>query len=176
MNRIRLIFAVLCLLVAPIAAGQSGSDSARINLGYPVYSQYLQNGLVINPAYAGSRGSLSAFLSYRMQWMGISGSPVFQSISLSTPMKSDKVALGLLAQFMQFGYTRSTSIYATYAYRIKLGSGKLSFGLKAGADMSNTVYPDNDVNRFLTTSNDPAFVNDKPIHTAQCWCRSLLFQ
>jgi type IX secretion system PorP/SprF family membrane protein len=162
MKRLRLIFAIFCLSVATVVTGQNGSDSARISLGYPVYSQYLQNGLVINPAYAGSRGSLSAFLSYRMQWMGISGSPVFQSISLNTPMKSDKVALGILAQFMQYGYTKSTSIYVTYAYRIRLGTGKISFGLKAGADMSNTVYPDNDVNRFLTTSNDPVFVNDKP--------------
>jgi type IX secretion system PorP/SprF family membrane protein len=77
-------------------------------------------------------------------------------------MRSDKVALGVLAQFMQYGYTKSTSIYATYAYRIKLSTGKLSFGIKAGADMSNTVYPDNDINRFLTTSSDPVFVNDKP--------------
>ncbi len=158
----RLIFFLLFTLVATEASGQSVSDSTRISLGYPVYSQYIQNGLVINPAYAGSRGALSAFLSYRMQWMGISGSPVFQSVSLHTPMKNDKVALGLLAQFMQFGFTRSTSVYANYAYRIKLGTGKLSFGLKAGMDMSNTVYPNNDVDRFLTSPNDPVFTNDKP--------------
>ena len=162
MNKLRLIFILLFASVATVASGQSVNDSARISLGYPVYSQYIQNGLVINPAYAGSRGALSAFLSYRMQWMGISGSPVFQSVSLHTPMKNDKVALGLLAQFMQFGFTRSTSVYANYAYRIKLNTGKLSFGLKAGMDMSNTVYPNNDVDRFLTTPNDPVFTNDKP--------------
>ena len=162
MNKLRLIFFLLFASVATVASGQSVNDSARISLGYPVYSQYIQNGLVINPAYAGSRGALSAFLSYRMQWMGISGSPVFQSVSLHTPMKNDKVALGLLAQFMQFGFTRSTSVYANYAYRIKLNTGKLSFGLKAGMDMSNTVYPNNDVDRFLTTPNDPVFTNDKP--------------
>jgi type IX secretion system PorP/SprF family membrane protein len=76
-------------------------------------------------------------------------------------MKNDKVALGIMAQFMQFGFTRSTSIYASYAYHIKLAKGKLSFGLKGGTDMSNTVYPNNDANRFLTTPSDPVFVNDK---------------
>jgi type IX secretion system PorP/SprF family membrane protein len=28
--------------------------------------------------------------------------------------------------------------------------------------MSNTVYPNNDVDRFLTTPNDPVFTSDKP--------------
>jgi type IX secretion system PorP/SprF family membrane protein len=40
-----------------------------------------------------------------------------------------------------------------------LGNGKLSFGLKGGFDMSNTVYPDNN---FLTNPGDPVFVTDKP--------------
>ncbi len=162
MNKIKVLYFLLFFSVMSSLPGRAVPDSTAISLAYPVYSQYLQNGLVINPAYAGSRGALSAFLSYRMQWIGISGSPVFQSASLNTPMKNDKVALGLLAQFMQYGFTKSTSIYASYAYRIKLAKGRLSFGLKAGADVSNTVYPDNDKDRFLTTSNDPAFVNDKP--------------
>jgi type IX secretion system PorP/SprF family membrane protein len=163
MNKIKLIFLLLFLSFAIVIPGKAVTDSTTISLGYPVYSQYLQNGMVINPAYTGSRGALSAFLSYRMQWMGISGSPVFQSVSLNTPLKNDKVALGVLAQFMQFGFTKSTSVYASYAYRIKLSKGKLSFGLKAGADMSNTVYPDNNSERFLsnTTLTDPVFVNDK---------------
>jgi type IX secretion system PorP/SprF family membrane protein len=159
MCRIKLIFFSFVLFVFNNSQGQTLTDSTRINLGYPVYSQYLQNGLIINPAYAGSRGALSTFLSYRMQWMGTSGAPVIQSLSLHTPMKDDKVALGLIGQFMQFGFTRTTSIYANYAYRIRALKGKLSFGLKAGADMSKTVYPDNN---FLTTPGDPVFVNDKP--------------
>ena len=56
--------------------------------------------------------------------MGTEGAPVIQSVSLHTPMKNDKVALGLMAQFMQFGFTKSTSIYASYAYHIRVGNGK----------------------------------------------------
>jgi type IX secretion system PorP/SprF family membrane protein len=91
--------------------------------------------------------------------MGTNGAPVIQSISLHTPMKDDKVALGIIAQFMQFGFTKTSSIYANYAYNIRVLNGKLAFGLKAGADMSKTVYPDNN---FLTTPGDPVFVNGKP--------------
>ena len=159
MNRIRLTFFSLFLSLFTTVPGQAVPDSTGISLGYPVYSQYLQNGLLINPAYTGSRGALSAFLSYRMQWMGAKGSPVIQSVSLHTPMKNDKVALGIMAQFMQFGFTKSTSIYANYAYHIRIGNGKLSFGLKSGVDLSNTDY----TGILLTTSGDPVFaVNDKP--------------
>jgi type IX secretion system PorP/SprF family membrane protein len=159
MNRIRLIFLFSFLYAFTGVPGQAVPDSTGISLGYPVYSQYLQNGLMINPAYTGSRGALSAFLSYRMQWMGTKGSPAIQSVSLHTPMKNDKVALGILAQFMQFGFTKSTSIYASYAYHVRVGNGKLSFGLKGGTDMSNTDY----TGILLTNSGDPVFsANDKP--------------
>jgi type IX secretion system PorP/SprF family membrane protein len=159
MTRIKFKVVSLFLLGIGIIPGKAESDSLRISLGYPIYSQYLQNGLMINPAYSGSRGSLSGFLSYRIQWMGTKGAPVIQSVSLHTPMKNEKVALGLMAQFMQFGFTRSTGIYGSYAYHIRIRSGKLSFGLKGGADISKTVFPSEN---FLTTPGDPVFVNDKP--------------
>lgn len=140
--------------------GQAEPDSTSISLAYPVYSQYLQNGLVINPAYTGTRGALSGFLSYRKQWMGMDtqGAPVFQSGSFHAPFKNDKVALGLLAQFMQYGYTKSTSIYASYAYHIRMAKGKLSFGLNAGADISNSDY-----SGIETIQPDAVFLtNDDP--------------
>jgi len=155
----RLLFFTLFLSSIASIPGQAVPDSTSISLGYPVYSQYLQNGLLINPAYAGTRGSLSTFLSYRLQWMDIPDAPVFQTVSLNAPMKNDKVGLGIMAQFMKFGFTKSQSVYASYAYNIKLKTGKLSFGLKAGFDRSNTDY----TGILTTTKNDPVFItNDKP--------------
>ncbi len=158
MNKIKLIFFSLFLYSFATVPGQAVPDSSGISLGYPVYSQYLQNGMVINPAYTGTRGALSSLLSYRMQWMGTSGAPVIQSLSLHTPMKNDKVALGLLAQFMQYGATKSTSIYASYAYHIKFREGKISFGLKGGADMANTNY--DDIRKTLTDPSDAVFAEN----------------
>ena len=159
MNKTKVLFCFFFFTAFTSVPGQAIPDSTGISLGYPVYSQYLQNGLLINPAYAGTRGSLSAFLSYRMQWMGISDAPVFQTVSLNAPMKNDKVGLGIMVQFMKFGFTKSQSIYASYAYHIKLGKGKLSLGLKGGFDRSNTDY----TGILTTTKNDPVFSsNDKP--------------
>ncbi|HEX2922189.1 MAG TPA: PorP/SprF family type IX secretion system membrane protein [Bacteroidales bacterium] len=157
MRRLTLILSAL-IFVAVSSRGQA-ADTGSIHLGYPVYSQYLQNGLMINPAYTGSRGALSAFLSYRKQWMNMPGSPVIQSVSLHTPLKNDKVALGLLAQFMQYGRTRSSSLYASYAYHIRIGEGKLSFGLRGGFDRAQNDYS----GILLTNLNDPVFKsNEKP--------------
>jgi type IX secretion system PorP/SprF family membrane protein len=154
------IVSVLFLFIFNLASGQNVSDSSRINLGFPIYSQYLQNGLVINPAYTGTREVLSGLLSYRMQWMGTNGSPTIQSVSFHSPMKNDKVALGIMAQFMKYGATKSTSIYGSYAYHIRLKNGKLSFGLKAGVDLSNTDY----AGLLLNDPNDPVFkTNDRAL-------------
>jgi type IX secretion system PorP/SprF family membrane protein len=156
MDKVRAIVIILLLAVSTSARGQADSDPKEITFGYPVYSQYLQNGLLINPAYAGARGALSAFISYRMQWMGIEDAPSFQTLSLHTPMKNDRVALGIMGQFMQYGLTRSKSIYASYAYKIRLGQGKLTFGIRGGVDLSNTDYTGID----LTDPGDPVFMED----------------
>jgi len=159
MCKLKYIPVILFFLINCNSRGQGSADSTGISLGYPVYSQYLHNGLMINPAYAGSRDALSAVVSYRMQWMGIDGSPKLQSVSLHSLTKNDKVAFGLQAQFMQFGATKSTSIYGIYAYHLRLKKGKLSFGLKAGADMSNADYTG--LLRFDMT--DPVFLTtEKP--------------
>jgi len=159
MSKIIGLLFVFSMSFYTIVSGQATTESTKISLGYPVYSQYLQNGLLINPAYAGSRGSLSGFLSYRLQWMGIPDAPVFQSVSLNAPMKNDKVGLGLMAQFMKFGFTKSQSIYGSYAYHIKLRTGRISLGLRAGFDRSNTDY----TGILTTTKDDPVFIsNDKP--------------
>jgi type IX secretion system PorP/SprF family membrane protein len=74
-------------------------------------------------------------------------------------MKNDRVALGLKAQFMTYGVTKSTSIYAIYAYHVRVGNGKLSFGLKGGADLSNTDY----TGLLLIDPGDRVFATaDKP--------------
>jgi type IX secretion system PorP/SprF family membrane protein len=118
----------------------------------PITSQYLTNGLVINPAYAGTREALSANLSYRKQWARIAGAPQFQTLSLHSPINDkEKVSLGLMADYLTYGVTKDVGIYAFYAYRVRMGRGKLSMGLKGGVDLSNTNY-----NRLQFPDGNPA--------------------
>jgi type IX secretion system PorP/SprF family membrane protein len=102
---------------------------------------------------------LSLFASVRQQWIGIKGAPTYETISLHSLMKNDRVGLGISGQFLQYGYTKSTSIYTDYAYHLVLGKGRLSLGLRAGFDLSNTNY----ANLTLIDPADGAFQNnDKP--------------
>jgi len=154
---------LLLTLLFNQAAAQTSSDETYISLAYPVYSQYLHNGLLINPAYAGSRDVLSFFSSARVQWKGITGAPTLETVSLHSLMKNDKVGLGLSGQFMQYGVTKSNSLYADYAYHLIVGHGKLSLGLRGGFDMSNTDFTS--IQESLIDPNDPVFEsNDKPYY------------
>lgn len=118
----------------------------------PITSQYLTNGIVINPAYAGTRGALSVNLSYRKQWARIAGAPQFQNLSLHSPVnKKEKVSLGFMAEYVTYGVTKDVGIYGFYAYSVQLGPGKMSMGIKGGLDLSNTNY-----NNLLFPDGNPS--------------------
>ena len=135
---------------------RAAADSTKISLAFPVYSQYLQNGLVVNPAYSGARGALSSFVSYRTQWSGIPGTPNLQTVSLHTPFKNERDAVGILAQFMQYGFTKNTSLYGNYAHIVRFAQGKLHLGMKAGVDILN-----NNFSGIQTVKPDPVFTSDE---------------
>jgi len=148
---------IILIMLAGVLEGYSQSDSMRISMPYPVHSQYLQNGLVINPAYAGSREALSVFASYRLQWVGLDyGSPSYETFSIHSLMKNNKVGLGLTAQFLKYGPTKGTGVYAMYTYHLQVGKARLSLGLKGGFDMANTNYTGLD----YITHPDGAFEGD----------------
>jgi type IX secretion system PorP/SprF family membrane protein len=146
----RLAYIITTLMLIP-CAGISAQQ-------YSISSQYLTNGLVINPAYAGSRGAMSVNLSYRRQWAQIKGAPEFENITVHTPVtKKEKVAMGLMINRTAFGITRTTGVYGFYAYSIPTGPGRLAFGLKGGLDITNANYGDANV----VEPNDPAFTGTK---------------
>jgi type IX secretion system PorP/SprF family membrane protein len=154
--RSRTLIAILIFITGTGLLGQTNSDPIKISLAYPVYSQYLQNGLLINPAYAGSREALCFFASYRRQWVGVDKAPTYQTLSAHSLLKNNRVALGLTFQSLQYGVTKGTSVYADYAYHLTVGKSRLSLGLKAGFDMAN-----NDYTSITTNVPDQAFANNQ---------------
>jgi type IX secretion system PorP/SprF family membrane protein len=98
----------------------------------PVYSQYMFNGLVINPAYAGSQKQLVATGVYRKQWVNLDGAPSIQVLSVHSGFEKRKIGIGFTLSNDQVGVHNDLSFYGSYAYQIKMRKGTLAMGLQAG--------------------------------------------
>ncbi len=121
---------LFCVFATTLHAQQQG-----------MYTQYMFNGLALNPAYAGSQESLNFTALARKQWAGIKGSPSTQTFSAHSPLKrKNKVALGFLFSNDYIGVTKQISVNFAYAYRIKVGKGKFSMGLQGGFSNYNNAY------------------------------------
>jgi len=100
------------------------------------FSQYMFNGIYINPAYAGYREQLNVSAFYRTQWTGIEGAPKTMSVAVDAIANDGNVGLALQISSDRLGAQRNQSIYGNYSYRIPMnadGSSRLAFGLGAGA-------------------------------------------
>lgn len=97
----------------------------------PQFNQYFFNPLGINPAYAGSRGMLSAVALHRSQWLGFEGAPSSQVFAIHAPSKNKKMGYGIQLVNDQIGPKNTVSLSGIYAYKVKLGLGQLGFGLRA---------------------------------------------
>jgi type IX secretion system PorP/SprF family membrane protein len=98
-------------------------------------SQYMFNGLFLNPAYAGSHKYYSSTLLYRNQWANFAGAPktILASVDGLMPTKSENMGLGLILSNDRIGAREQNDIYANYSYQLKFkDGGRLAFGLKAG--------------------------------------------
>jgi len=104
----------------------------------PMYSQYVFNGLVLNPAYAGSRDVLGATLLYRNQWVSLPGAPKTGLFSIDAPYKNQKVGLGLNVEFDNIGVTQHTAVSGAYSYKLKFEHSTLALGVQAGIGFSAT--------------------------------------
>jgi type IX secretion system PorP/SprF family membrane protein len=118
----------------------------------PLFTQYMFNKLLVNPAYAGSQEELSIDLLSRIQWVGIDGAPRTTSIAAHTLLKESKVGLGLYMVRDELGPTINQGIMGTYSYRIRTNNGWFSFGIQGGIK-----YFDFDWNAIRARDPDPMF-------------------
>lgn len=99
----------------------------------PQFTQYMYNTISINPAYAGSRDALSIVGLHRSQWVGFRGGPITQTLSVHTPLRNDRIGLGLSFIEDDLGPQNFSYLYGDFSYTIPTGvDSKLAFGLKAG--------------------------------------------
>jgi type IX secretion system PorP/SprF family membrane protein len=126
----------------------------------PHYTQYMYNMSVINPAYAGSKESLSGGLLYRKQWVEIEDAPTTGTFFIHSPVGRN-VGLGLSAITDKIGPVEENNIYADFSYTLNLGGeSRLAFGLKAGATFHKVGLFSEIGNGNVPDPNDPAFQED----------------
>ncbi len=105
-----------------------------------MFTQYMFNGLVLNPAYAGSHEAISFTALSRVQWVGIEGAPNSQSFTAHSPVPNRNIAIGGMFVRDNIGVTNQNSFFLSYAYRVLLSSGSLSFGLNGGFSDTRLAY------------------------------------
>ncbi|MGM0934161.1 MAG: PorP/SprF family type IX secretion system membrane protein [Bacteroidota bacterium] len=143
MKKVYLIILVL-FVAAPATAQQ-----------LPQFTQYMYNTISINPAYAGSRDGFSITALNRNQWAGINGAPNTQTLSIHSPLRNDKVGLGLSVINDKTGYENYTYLYSDFSYRLDLSADvSLNLGLKGGFSYYNL---DEDLFTEPAVMNDPFF-------------------
>jgi type IX secretion system PorP/SprF family membrane protein len=98
----------------------------------------MYNTININPAYAGSRGTMSIFGLHRTQWVGLEGAPTTNAFSVNTPINNSNLGIGLSFVNDKIGPTNNNTISADVSYTIQTSeSYKLSFGIKASGKLFN---------------------------------------
>lgn len=132
------------------------------------YSQYMFNGIYINPAYAGYKEQLNMHSFYRNQWTGITGSPKSMSLAVDAIANDGNVGLALQVAADKLGAESSVSAYGNYAYRLRVGNSensRLAFGLGVGVmqqrlDGDKLHARDAGDEMILKTGNESVFVPD----------------
>ncbi|MDZ4751581.1 MAG: type IX secretion system membrane protein PorP/SprF [Flavobacteriales bacterium] len=119
-------------------------------------SQYMFNGLVLNPAYAGTHPYWSTSVLHRSQWVNFDKAPVTQTLCIDGPIAKRKLGLGFTLSNDKIGITRQMEAGANLSYKLFLGSGNLSFGLRASVASYNADLTD----AKIWDAGDPVYQNN----------------
>ncbi len=128
--KLKHIIAVILLAGASIA-----KTYAQQNIQF---TQYIFNSLSVNPAYSGYKEEWFAQFALRNQWQGMEGAPKTGQVSIDgilDPLKK-RHGLGFQLGADKLGAQSASSIYANYAFRLRLDAmdtKRLSFGIGVGA-------------------------------------------
>jgi type IX secretion system PorP/SprF family membrane protein len=125
----------------------------------PHYTQYMYNMSIMNPAYAGSKETLSTGILYRKQWVEVEDAPTTGTFFGHLPVGKN-VGAGLSIVSDKIGPVEETNVYGDFSYTLKLkDKHKLSFGIKTGVTMHKVSLFD-DIFSTLPDANDPAFAEN----------------
>ncbi len=123
-TKAKIFFVIIILL--PLIPLKAQSDY------FPYFNQYRFDGMVMNPAFAGSRDLMSVSMFYKQKLREFEGGENYQTLSVHTPLKNYKLGLGFLFLRQSYAITNNSDYFFNYAYRFNVRGGKLALGLKGG--------------------------------------------
>ncbi|MEA9414241.1 type IX secretion system membrane protein PorP/SprF [Flavobacterium sp. PL02] len=130
MKRLNLFIAAVLCSYSSTMLGQQDAQ----------YTQYMYNTININPAYAGSRGTISVFGLHRTQWVGLDGAPITNTASIHSPISAN-MGLGVSIINDRIGPSTENDISVDLSYSINTSPFyKLSFGLKGTANLLDVDF------------------------------------
>ncbi len=99
----------------------------------PMYTQYMDNLLVINPGFAGTKEIGNLLMVSRTQWVSFDGAPKTLSLSYHAALKEKNIGLGFSVLNDRIGPQKQTGVYFDYSHFLKISEKfRLGMGLKAG--------------------------------------------
>lgn len=109
----------------------------------PMYTQYMNNEMVINPAYVGSDDVLNATALYRGQWVGgdLDRTPTTFSLNAHSPIANSDMGVGGSLVTDKLGVTNRLFFNVAGSYAIALsGESGIQFGLQLGGTQTRINY------------------------------------
>jgi len=176
MKSLKIITVIGLLAVMPVIKAQQ----------FPMYSQYMMNGFLLNPSYAGSDYYTTFGLTVREQWLNLPQAPstyaaAFQTRLLnnsyitkstavrkkiSRPTKGGRVGVGGYLFSDHNGIMHRTGLQLAYAYHLPVGEEQqLSLGLSLSAyqyfvDINGAVMPDDVQDELLNNYDQVVYIPD----------------
>ena len=129
------------------------------------FTQYISNGLVINPAYAGADRVLSLTVVNRSQWSGIDGAPTTQTFSGHSLFKKEHFGLGMIVINDKIGVHNNLNALGVYSYRLRFSEDTyLSMGIQMGMNHKKSDYAS--LATQTQIPNDPKLSNLSVVQTS----------
>jgi len=151
---------------------------------FPIYSQYMMNGFLLNPAVAGHEGYTAVNLSVREQWLGLKDAPSTYALTAQTRLlknsfisrsksirkrkrvmsRSGRVGLGGYIFNDSNGALSKLGFSGTYSYHITLNRSQVSMGVSLNSFQykidKTKLNPENPDDRLLLETDSKAFITD----------------
>lgn len=115
-----------------LAAALAGLSTLGWSQQDVLTGQYLFNGLLINPAYAGASGSWETMAMQRLQWVEFDGAPNTGIMSAHGALANNELGVGGMIALDAIGVTSTFELSGHAAYHLDMGESDLSFGLRGG--------------------------------------------